>query len=121
MLAPPGVYPEVLKGWEKVMDAEELVLYANPAFKSIFVVELDTGESVSLFAENAMFNTRKLRLPQGSVVLRIAETYHRNWRYSLDGKTWGNTVLSGDGYYGMEINVIRPLPRETEVVMQVCP
>lgn len=121
VLAPPKTYPEALKGWEKVMDAEELVLYANPAFKSIFVVELDTGESVSLFAENATSNTRKLRLPQGSVVLRIAETYHRNWRYSLDGKTWEKPSISDDGYYGMRVKTTQPFPRETEVVFQFCP
>ncbi len=121
VLAPPGVYPEVLKGWEKVMDAEELVLYANPAFKSIFVAHLASGESVPLYAEVQTANRRTIMLPKGTVSVDIAESYHRNWRYLLGEGESALPSMAPDGYYAMRIVMEEALTQKTKLVLSFRP
>ena len=100
---PPGEPFPNADAWRLVETSPDYDLYANPAFRSIYLARLADGTEVPLFAKAETPHSIHLTLPPGTTSLRLAMTYHPAWRYLLDNARWIPLPPSSDGYRAAEI------------------
>lgn len=110
LVMPGQAVPPSLSDWIEVIDTEDLHLFRNPAFRSIFLARLVDGSEVPLFADSQTPNSIRLVLPAGTRSLRIAMTHHPDWRYHLGNNAWTTLPSSTAGSISSVLCFQNPLP-----------
>ncbi len=111
LVMPDKDVPSGLADWTETVDTDDLHLFRNPAFRSVYLATLSDGTEVPLFPSSRTPNSIQLELPAGTTSLRIAALRHPDWRYRLRDGDW--TPLSPVVDTPLASGLVLPTPLQT--------
>ena len=88
LVMPGKEVPSGLVDWIDTIDTDDLHLFRNPAFRSVYLATLSDGTEVPLFPSCKTPNSIQLELPVGTASLRISALRPSGWRFRLGDGDW---------------------------------
>ena len=88
LVMPGRAVPSGLADWIESVDTDDLHLFRNPAFRSVYLATLSDGTEVPLLPSSKTPNSVQLELPTGTASIRIAALRHPGWRYHFGDYNW---------------------------------
>ena len=92
-------------GWNLAISNQWFKLYKNNSFTSKYFVKTADNEIIPVKIIKVTPSKREFIIPKGATSFTALESYHKNWKYSLDGITYNNCQPSTNGYYSILIEL----------------
>lgn len=120
MLVAPGVDPGSIRGWNKVIERKEFILYGNTQFEGLFTATLSSGERIVVRPNDQSPNRMNFSLPAGTEKLSLLTSYNTGWNFKMPGQPWKKVTESIE--QGMTVIFDPPIKSGSgEITLQYIP